>query len=84
MADEGRRNGNGTALGAISRVTHHIIEALSPQFLALLILNGVLFGVFIWYVDARADNTAHVIQQLLDSCLQQKSTPNLTPEIRPR
>jgi hypothetical protein len=70
--DQPTPDGNGTVTGAVSRIAHHVIAALSPQFLALIIINMMFLGVFVWHVDARADHTVDVIQQLLNSCLEKK------------
>ena len=48
-----------------------LIAGLPAQFLALIVVNLVFMGAFIWYVDARSRHSVDVIQQLLSSCLQQ-------------
>ena len=59
--------------GIISAVTHvgsQVIAALQPQFLALILVNIMFMGVFIWYIDGRARHSVEIIKTLLDSCLK--------------
>jgi hypothetical protein len=50
-----------------------VVHSLAPQFLALLLINGVFVGVLFWFVDARARHTATLINQLLAGCLQMRT-----------
>jgi len=69
----GPQSENGTGIvGAVSRFSHHVVNALAPQFLALIILNALFFGAMFWYVDARARHSVDIINQLLLSCLNRR------------
>jgi hypothetical protein len=69
----GPQSENGTGIvGAVSRFSHHVVNALAPQFLALIVLNSLFLGIFFWYVDARAAHSMEVINQLLLSCLNKR------------
>jgi hypothetical protein len=69
----GPQSENGTGIvGAVSRFSHHVVRALAPQFLALIVLNTMVFGAFFWYADARARHTMDIINQLLLSCLNRR------------
>ena len=63
------KNGNGTILGAVSRFGSQVVGSLAPQFLPLLIVNAFFMAAFVWYVNARAEHTMSVVQQLLTTCL---------------
>jgi hypothetical protein len=72
MADAPKpQNGNShtTFIQAGVRLGSQVIHGLSPQFLALIIINALFIGVLFWFVDARARHSVAVIQQLLTSCL---------------
>jgi hypothetical protein len=56
----------------ISKLAEQAISVLTPQFLAVIILNIIFIGILFWFVDARAIHTAAVMQQLMDACLRSK------------
>jgi hypothetical protein len=58
-----------TIVQAGVRLGSQVIHGLSPQFLALIVINALFIGVLFWFVDARARHSVAVIQQLLTSCL---------------
>jgi hypothetical protein len=58
-----------TIVGAAHKLGAQVIHALTPQFLALVLVNIVFMGLFVWYIGARADHAAVVMQRLLDECL---------------
>jgi hypothetical protein len=64
----GPANGNGhtTIVSSVTRLAH----SLPSQFLALLVLNGVMLGLLFWFVDARARHTVEIMNHLLDACLK--------------
>jgi hypothetical protein len=64
--------GGGTILGVASRLGGRLINALAPQYLALILINAAFMALFVWFIDTRADHTTAVMQQLLDSCLQRR------------
>jgi hypothetical protein len=71
MSGKASENGaNGNHRGTISRLGSQAIRALTPQFLALILLNMLFFAVLFWYLDARAKHSVEVINQLLTSCLK--------------
>jgi len=47
-----------------------LITALPAQFLTLVVINVLALGFLFWFVDARANHTASVLNQLLQACLQ--------------
>ena len=47
-----------------------LITALPAQFLTLVVINILALGFLFWFVDARANHTASVLNQLLQACLQ--------------
>lgn len=61
-----------TTVSALSSLSEKLVSALPPQFLALVIINALVVGGLIWFVDARAKHTAAVLNQLLQACLQTK------------
>jgi hypothetical protein len=68
-------NGNGnshtTVVQAAIKLGQSVTHGLGPQFLALVLVNIVFMGAFVWYVDARARHSVVIIERLLASCLQQ-------------
>jgi low temperature requirement protein LtrA len=66
-------NGNGNGIiGAGVKLGNSIVNALTPQYLALIILNMLSLFLLYWFVDARAKHTVEVINRLLATCLQNK------------
>ena len=67
MSGAGPANGNGhtTIVSSVTRLAH----SLPSQFLALLVLNGVVLGLLFWFVDARARHAAEIMNRLLAACL---------------
>jgi hypothetical protein len=66
-------NGNGghtTVVQAAIKLGGQAAHTLGPQFLALIIVNGLALGFLFWFVDARARHTADVLNQLLHACLK--------------
>jgi len=47
-----------------------LITALPAQFLTLVVINVLALGFLFWFVDARANHTASVLNQLLQACLR--------------
>jgi hypothetical protein len=65
-------NGNGghtTVVQAAIKLGGQAAHTLGPQFLALIIVNGLALGFLFWFVDARARHTADVLNRLLQACL---------------
>jgi len=50
-----------------------LITALPAQFLTLVVINVLALGFLFWFVDARANHTASVLNQLLQACLRSSS-----------
>jgi hypothetical protein len=66
-------NGNGnTIIGAGVKLGSAVVEALTPNFLALLLINALFLGLLYWFVDARARHTVELVNRLLETCLQNK------------
>jgi hypothetical protein len=65
-------NEGGTILGVAARLGGRLINALAPQYLALILINAIFLGLFVWYIDARAQHAREIMQQLLDACLQRR------------
>jgi hypothetical protein len=63
-------SGHTTIVQAGIKLGSQVVQGLRPEFLALLLVNVLLMGAFIWFVDARAKHFALVFNQLLTSCLQ--------------
>lgn len=63
-------NGNTTVIAAGLKLGHGVVNALSPNFLALICINILFLGTLYWFVDARARHTAELVQKLLTACLQ--------------
>ena len=59
-----------TLITSLTNVGTQIVHNLTPQLLALILLNILFIGLLFWFIGARADHTTAVMQQLLDSCLQ--------------
>ena len=59
--------------GAVSRISSQVVSSLKPQFLALILVNAIFMGVFIWYIDARARHAAEIMRQLFETCLKDKT-----------
>lgn len=47
-----------------------VVSNLSPQFLTLILVNLLFMAVLYWYIGARAQHTAALIDKLLTACLQ--------------
>jgi hypothetical protein len=47
-----------------------VVHSLGPAFLALVLVNVLMLGALYWYVDARAQHTVTIVNQLLAACLQ--------------
>ena len=72
MAEAPPNGGNGghtTVVQAAIKLGGQAAHTLGPQFLALIIVNGLALGFLFWFVDARARHTADVLNQLLHACL---------------
>lgn len=69
-SQHGNGNGHTTVIKAGIKLGSQVVHSLAPQFLALVLVNILFLGAFVWYVDARARHSVEVIQQLLASCLQ--------------
>jgi hypothetical protein len=68
-------NGNGghtTVVQAAIKLGGQAAHTLGPQFLALIIVNGLALSFLFWFVDARAKHTADVLNRLLSACLKQQ------------
>jgi hypothetical protein len=63
-------NGNTTLIGASLKLGTAVTNALSPNFLALILINVLFLGSLYWFVDARARHTAELVEKLLSACLQ--------------
>jgi hypothetical protein len=63
-------NGNTTIVAAGLKLGHGVVNALSPNFLALILINVLFLGSLYWFVDARARHTAELVEKLLSACLQ--------------
>jgi len=59
-----------TLITSLTQVGTQIVSSLTPQLLVLILLNLVFIALLFWFISARAEHTAVVMQQLLDSCLQ--------------
>ena len=51
-----------------------LIAGLPAQFLALVVINVLFLGGLFWFIDARANHTAEVLNQLLSACLSNQGT----------
>jgi len=58
-------------MATLSKLGSSIVVSLGPQYLALILMNIMFMGLLIWFVDKRAQHTSAIMQQLLDTCLQQ-------------
>jgi hypothetical protein len=47
-----------------------VVHSLGPAFLALLLVNALVLGLLFWFIDARAQHTVTIVNQLLAACLQ--------------
>jgi hypothetical protein len=54
------------------KLAGQVSNSLAPQFLALLIVNALMFGGMLYYIGARAEHTMTIINQLLTACLGQR------------
>ena len=63
-------NGNTTIVAAGLKLGHGVVNALSPNFLALILINVLFLGTLYWFVDGRARHTAELLQQMMSVCLQ--------------
>jgi hypothetical protein len=63
---------NNTIIGAGVKLGSAVVEALTPNFLALLLINALFLGLLYWFVDARARHTVELVNRLLETCLQAK------------
>lgn len=61
---------NGNHQNIILKLGSQVVHALPPQFLGLILVNMIFIGVLFWYIDARAQHSVAVINQLLARCLQ--------------
>jgi hypothetical protein len=75
MSEAPKTNGNGhghtTIISAGVKLGNTVLQSLSPNFLALLILNVLMLGLLYWFVDARARYTVELLNKLLAACLDQ-------------
>lgn len=60
-------------LGTFTKLSQSAIRAMTPQLLALVILNILFIGILFWFLDARAQHSMAVINQLLHACLKDTS-----------
>jgi hypothetical protein len=57
-------------ISAVAHVGSQVVHALQPQFLALVLVNLMFMGAFVWFIDSRARHTVEIIEALLESCLK--------------
>jgi hypothetical protein len=62
--------GNGTIPGAVARVSQSLINALPPGYLILVILNIVVIGCLIWFLDDQLEQRNKMAEQLFHRCLE--------------
>ena len=72
MSDPANGNGHTTIVQATTRLGGQVISNLLPQFLALIIINGLFLVAFLWFVDQRSKHTVAIIEQLMSACLDKK------------
>ena len=59
-----------TLINSLTQVGTQIVSSLTPQLLVLILLNLMFIALLFWFIGARAEHSAAIMQQLLDSCLQ--------------
>jgi hypothetical protein len=65
MTDE-PSNGNGR--GGILRVAADAVRRLTPENIAVLVLNIAIFGGLLWLFNKQADTRERVLSPLLEAC----------------
>jgi len=68
-------NGNGhtTIVNAGVKLGSQLVNSIGPpQFIVLIVLNVILLGFLYWFVSARAEHTADILNQLMSTCLREK------------
>lgn len=58
-----------TVVQAGIKLGQSVIHRLSPQFIAVIVINAMFLLLLFWFLDARATSTASVLNQLLQSCM---------------
>jgi hypothetical protein len=52
-----------------------LLSALPAQFVALLLINVVLFGGVVWHLDNASDARERVLKQLISGCYGRANHP---------
>jgi hypothetical protein len=66
----GKQERDPTLISAGVSVGSQLVRSLAPQFLALIIVTALALAGLFWFVNARAEHTVTLINQLLQACLQ--------------
>ena len=63
-------NGNTTISNTVIKLGSQLVSSIGPpQFIVLIVLNVILLGFLYWFVSARAQHTADILNQLFSKCL---------------
>jgi hypothetical protein len=65
VAEENGKNGNGRGVFSVATAA---IRRLSPDFIAILILNTVILCGLLWLFSKQSDSRERVLAPLLEAC----------------
>jgi hypothetical protein len=72
MSEAPNGNGNPTAVSAISKATNRVIDALQPaQYLALIVLNFLMIGGLLVYMERREARRDDAVSPIIAACMKQ-------------
>ncbi|HEX3350568.1 MAG TPA: hypothetical protein VHS58_20960 [Acetobacteraceae bacterium] len=70
MSEAPNGNGNPTAVSAISKATNRVIDALQPaQYLALIVLNVLMIGGLLVYMERREARRDEAVSPVIAACM---------------
>lgn len=67
-------------VGGVTEVSKAIVTSLTPQFLALIILNIGILGIVIWFISVATDQKLAIMNRVMDMCMQINPPPILKKE----
>jgi hypothetical protein len=62
-------NGNGGAIGSVTKVAQSLIGVMPPAFLLLLILNLMFLGFAMWFLEDQLTQRDKMAEQLFNRCM---------------
>jgi hypothetical protein len=63
-------SGNGTIVGATSRLGQALIGALPPAFVMLCLINVGFLGLVMWFLNGQMEQRTALVTKVFDRCFE--------------